>query len=360
MNPHTTSATNTTTSPAKAASPSSPLLDTDLGSCGRAGRQQPLASLFEVGTRTDSITVDSSVAGTMRPATIAVSPSGTDLFGRPLDRRQRALADGLTARKRNWVAWPVIGAGCNLPDGRTFNWLPYSADFRSGTSVTVYASVCDGICDLGKLARLSLAKLGISTRPDLTVRMAEANADRYASLHEKDGKIVDEAGYESWEPLRLPPQEGPSYPSPVERLPRGLLVSLPVSMTVESFDAAFTALLDPCRLDRWIDTPDGERHCARLEVDPRRLRRFTAHVNADGAIRLKQTSELYVFRRREDTDRLVTAVEGLIAKHLLTQKAEIADSALTPDRGVAPDLSVREIAARLEMAAAATASGGRS
>ncbi|MBY0611101.1 MAG: hypothetical protein K2P80_02845 [Beijerinckiaceae bacterium] len=283
-----------------------PPLDRDLGSCGRAGRQH-LAAVPATATPIEHH------AGSDRDPAKRLE---TDLFGRPVNRRHQALVEGLAARKQAWVAWPVIGAGLDLPDGRAFDWTPHSSAFHSGATVSVYAALSDGCASLGKYGRLALSKLGISTRPDLVSRMVEANVDRYASLCESDGHIIDDPGFDSWEPLRLPPMQGVAYPSPVERLPRSLLVSLPSSMTVAAFDQAFTAMLHSCRLDSWIDTPDGEHHCARHDIDPRRLRRFTAHVNADGAIRLKQSCELYIFRRDVDTDRLVAAIEGLIARHL--------------------------------------------
>ena len=244
----------TTKTLAQAIEPSTSPPDTDLGSCGRAGRQQPIVAA---------------------PSHEVIVVGETDLFGRPLDGRNRALADGFAVRRQNRGAWPVIGAGLNLPDGRTFEWSPFGAQFRSGTTAVVYASLADGLCDVGKTARLSLAKIGISTRPDLTARMAEANADRYGSIYESDGRIVDEPGFNTYEPLRLPPHQGPEYLSPVERLPRALMVSLPASMSVAMFDAAFTEMLMSCEVSCWIDTPEGERHCTRLEVDPRQLRRFT-------------------------------------------------------------------------------------
>ena len=293
----TLSIIDASSTPAKAP-PSVKRPDTDFGSCGRAGRQQPA-----------TIAAQKLVAG------------DRDLFGRPLDRRSRALAESFALRRQNWIDWPVIGAGLNLPDGRSFDWTPHGTDFRNGTSIAVYASICDGLCDLGKVARLALAKIGISARPNLTARMAEANVDRYGSLYESDGRIVDEPGYDSWEPLRLPQETGPFRLSPVERLSRVLMVSLPASMSVEAFDEALTRLLAHCELSHWIGTADGERHCARLDVDPHRLRRQTAHINATGTIRLKRSRELYVFRRDVDTDRLVMAIEGLIVRHLMALDA---------------------------------------
>ena len=296
MNPKILPLPNAPTMPAPARAPSPvEAPDNDLGSCGRAGRQQP-----DLSEERDA------------------AACATDIFGRRLDRHQRALTDGFASRRQNWIYWPVIGAGLDLPKAHTIDWTLYGQDFHRGTAISVYASVCDGLCSLGKLSRLALGKVGISTRPDLSARMMEANTDRYGSLFEADGKIVDEPGFDSWEALRLPPSTEPVRLSPVERLPRGLLVSLPQSMNVEVFDDTLTALLAPCALAHWIGTPDGERHCARLDVDPRRLRRFTAHVNADGAIRLKQSRELYIFRRSHDVDRLVAAIEGLIARHLLS------------------------------------------
>ena len=278
------------------------LPDPNCGSCNKAGRQQPLeqAVLPPIALNAPETAVE------------------TDLFGRPLNRRQRALDEALADRQRNWVVWPLIADGLDLPDSAMFPWHRYSAAFRCGITCSVYCGVSDGMLSLARKSRLSLSKIGISTRPNLAGRMAEANTDRYGSLHEEDGRIVDSAGFDTWEPVRLPPAGEPGHPSPVERLARVLNVSLPNSMTVEAFDAAFTAMLNPCRVDCWIDTPDGERHCARLDIDPRTLRRMTAHVNPDGSVRLKRTKEIYIFRLREDTNRLIAAIESLIAKHLLS------------------------------------------
>ena len=278
------------------------VLDPDLGSCGRAGRQQP-----------NIVVSNDDAAG-----------GETDTFGRRIDRRQRALDEGLAVRRQNWVSWPVFGTGLNLPDGSVFPWHLYRQAFHRGTIICVYIAVSDGMLTLAKKTRLSLSKIGTSSRPHLAARMAEANTDRYGSLHEEDGRIVDEDGFGTWEPVRLPPKTGPIYESPVERLPRVLMVSLPDTFSIEAFDAELTNVLASCELARWIATTDGEHHCARHDVDPRRLRRFTAHINADATVRLKPSREIYVFRLREDTDRFTRAIEGLIARHLFETDSVIA------------------------------------
>ena len=94
------------------------------------------------------------------------------------------------------------------------------------------------------------------------------------------------------------------------------MVSLPTGFDAKGFDDALTAALDHCRVDKWIETPDGQHYCARHEVDPRTLHRLTAHINADETIRLKKAREIYIFRKKEDIDLLVRLIEGLIARHL--------------------------------------------
>ncbi len=279
--------------------PQNKAIDRDLGSCNHAGRQ--MSSDY--------------------PPPPPITPSvPTDLFGRRLDRRQSTINDGLLARRPNWITWPVIGAGLDLKDNQIFDWAPFSDQFHEGTIVCVYIAISDGLCSIGRTSKLSLAKIGISTRLDLSARMAEVNCDRYASLHEADGRIVDSDGFDNWEPIRLPLDTKSSVPSPVERLPRSLMVSLPRTLSVEAFDVALISLLAPTLVSRWINTSDGQIHCARHDVDPRILHRFTAHQNADATIRLKKTQELYIFRRRENTDRLVQAIEGLIIRYLLDEK----------------------------------------
>ena len=268
-------------------------IDADLGSCGRAGRQQQAA-----------------------PAPAPCNDGPTDLFARPLNRRQQALNESSAKRGGRWIEWPKIGADLDLPRGETFDWAAHSGAFADRATTSVYVAIADGLCDLGKASRLCLAKIGTSTRPDLKYRMAEANADRYGSLHHAEGHIVEAEGFTSWEAVRIQHPTGSDYPSPVESLSRSLMVSLPTGFDAKGFDDALTAALDHCRVDKWIETPDGQHYCARHEVDARTLHRLTAHINADETIRLKKAREIYIFRKKEDIDLLVRLIEGLIARHL--------------------------------------------
>ena len=270
--------------------------DADLGSCRRAGRQDEAA-----------------------PVPVPRNDGPTDIFGRPLDRRQQALNTGFT-RGRGWIEWPKIGAGLDLPQGETFDWAAHSDAFAGGATTSVYVAIADGLCDLGKASRLCLAKIGTSTRPDMKYRMAEANADRYGSLHHAEGHILEAEGFTSWEAVRIQDPTGSDYESPVESLSRSLMVSLPSGFDAKAFDDALTAALDHCRADKWIETPDGQHYCARHEVDARTLHRLTAHINADGSIRLKKAREIYIFRREDDIHLLVRLIEGLIARHLTDKR----------------------------------------
>ncbi len=251
---------------------------------------------------------------------ILQTDSPSDLFGRPINRGAAAIVAGgmLRDSRHQWIEWPVIADGVDLPNTKTFDWQNQADAFKKPTVICVYIAISDGLCSLAKSSRLSLAKIGISRRPDVSVRMAEINTDKYAGIACLDGHWQSSDGYDNWEPVRLPASTHAEHPSPVERLPRSLLVSLPASLSVETFDAELKSHLEQCILSNWIDTADGEIHCARHGVDRAALKRFTSHTNADGSIRLKASTELYVFRTKQDMDRLIQVIEGIIAGHLQT------------------------------------------
>ncbi len=243
-----------------------------------------------------------------------------DLFGRPLQRHADALAEaGAGHVMRNiWISWPVIQLDETLPDGHCFNWQAHAAAFENSTSVCVYVAICDGLCTLAKNSKLTLAKIGISRRLDVNLRMMEINTDQYGSIGHVNNVWQQDTGYTNWEPVRLPTSSEPTHPSPVERLPRSLLVALPSSLSVDDFDLKLKTALSSCILSSWIETTDGELHCARQNIDRDMLKRFTAHQYADGKARLKTSEEIYIFRKKEHTDLLVKAIEGIIAAHLMT------------------------------------------
>ncbi|MBX9651060.1 MAG: hypothetical protein K2X57_28825 [Xanthobacteraceae bacterium] len=266
----------------------------DFGTCGKAGLQRPV----------------------LPPIASSADPGLLDMFGRRLDRRQRAIDASMATRRKGWVDWPSLALPPDLPDGRSFAWAPYTEDFHAGTRVAVYIAVCDGLISTSKAASLSCAKIGFSTRPDdLASRFLELNQDRYGSLRMLEGRMLEDAGYDSWEPLRLP-ASGHTHDSPVERRPRSLIVSLPASMAVDLFDDALNAMLAPMLVSTWIEMTDGKRFAEHHGFDPEALHRFTAHTFPDGSVRLKKAQEIAVFRRKQDTDKLVMAIEGVIARQL--------------------------------------------
>jgi hypothetical protein len=201
-----------------------------------------------------------------------------------------------------------------------FDWSNHTMAFQNSQTICVYIAICDGLCTLAKTSRLTLTKIGISRRVDVNARMMELNTDQYGAICCIDGKWQQDEGFSNWEPVRLPHSTEPTHPSPVERLPRSLLVTLPKTLSIEAFDAELKRTLEKCILKNWINTQDGEIHSARNTIDRARLKRFTAHSNADGSIRLKESEEIYIFRKKEHTELLIKAIERIIADHLVQQK----------------------------------------
>ena len=257
----------------------------------------------------------------------SVSQPDLDLFGRPIHRQRDAVrhAGRKVSRVRprsSWkkFLWPLIGAGLDLIDGRTFDWASHSEAFDDGITVSVYVATCDSICELGSHAKVPVAKIGISERVNLTERMDELNGIGYGNIvRDKMGVCQIESGFDDWHALRLPPSARPDHDSPVESNRTRLLVSLPGTLDVEAFDALLKAALAPSAIAAWSSTEDGILHCARMDVDPRALQRYSAYPQDDGDHRISISEELYCFRPALDPAILVKIIESIIAQHLVEE-----------------------------------------
>ena len=258
-----------------------------------------------------------TIAHETAPSQRQVRSAQLDLFARPVDRLQQqiAIAGNRGPSQNHGNLWPTIQRSACLPDPQTFDFAAYTAAFE-GSTVNVYQACSPGLARLASEARLFVMKIGATVR-DPSARLRELNLDQYASLMLGPDGYERGENWQNWEALRIFAQEAKhADSSPVECLPRCLRVSLPDGLPPEAFDMTLREALDPARLDRWIDTPNGDLYCRRHGVPKSALRRFTAHHRQDGDLVIRPATELYIFRR-EDAPLLIELIEAVIARHLL-------------------------------------------
>ena len=111
----------------------------------------------------------------------------------------------------------------------------------------------------------------------------------------------------------------PSTHSPVHVDPRAYVVTLPVDMTPDEFEAELQKVLLPAQLFQWLESAEGMRHCAALGVAPEIGRRSTVYNRGDVS-KLSPPTELYSFRAQSDPDRLLAALEAIIIDKVLGDK----------------------------------------
>ena len=257
-----------------------------------------------------------TIAHETAPSKRQAGSAQLDLFARPVDRlsHQIAIAANRGPSQNHGNLWPTIQRSACLPDPMTFDFAAHTAAFE-GSTVNVYQACSSGLARLAREARLFVMKIGATVR-DPFARLRELNLDQYASLMLGPDGYERGQDWQNWEALRIfAPDAARAAISPVECLPRCLRVSLPKGLSPEAFDMALREVLDPARLDRWIDTPNGDLYCRRHGVPKSALRRFTAHHRQDGELVIRPATELYIFRR-EDAPLLIELIESVIARHL--------------------------------------------
>ncbi len=266
----------------------------------------------------------------------AIQKSRTDLFGRAIDRHDTAVREAARTTQKTWssrqgkmITWPLIGQTKPFSDllsssqggslnAHSFDWSRYAHAFESVTPIAVYIATCDALCDLGGSAKLPITKIGVSERIDLVDRMEELNAVRYGSIcRDALGNCQIGAGFDNWHPSRLPHSAKPLHDSPVEWTQKRLLVSLPNSLSTQDFDLALKKEIAASIVFNWASTSDGRLQCARADLDPRALQRYTAYTNDDGSLRISRCDEVYVFRSAQDPAILISIIESIILRHLM-------------------------------------------
>lgn len=249
----------------------------------------------------------------------------------PMDR---LLPEGSLGAVTHWLPtqWPTVGGKklAMLP-ADAFEQPAYKHHYIAGGRIAIYAAGCGfdhvntaaaGLVGLARRLMAAVHKLSTTTQTDLRMRSEELNKDHYAALTTSaDGYPCSDLGFDTWMMQHILPRGRPLAGSPVSVGDRCLVVRLPAGMTPREFDKQLASRMKNARLNSWLKTPDGERHCQYLAIDPAHLARGTAY-GFNEALRRSDGEEIYFFRPKSfDADRLLRLAETIIYRYVTTSPA---------------------------------------
>ncbi len=249
----------------------------------------------------------------------------------------RLLPEGSAGAVTHWVEtqWPRVGGVALAPLPKdAFTDPAFTERYKPGMLTAIYAAGCGfdhastGATGLVGVARRLLAavhKISTTTQTDLRSRLRELNVDRYGALTTSaDGYPCSNLGFDTWMMQHILPVGRPLPGSPVAIGDRCLTVRLPADMTAREFDKQLAARMSNARLNTWLDTAEGRKHCAILGTAPAEFARGTTY-RFNGGMRRSDDAEIYFFRpKSDDADRLLRLAEAIVHQHVMTPPARRA------------------------------------
>ena len=215
--------------------------------------------------------------------------------------------------------WPRLKSDRVARVSHVFDEEAFRKKFRPGETRLVYRAACSGLRRIAMTLRVPVYKIGSCASGGLNNRVRELRLEPYAAAwHDAGGYRVDD-DFAEWFPSLLKARLMPSPHSPVHLDARAYVVTLPVDMSADEFEAELQKVLAPAQLFQWLESVDGVRHCAAVGVAPEIGRRSTVYNRGDVS-KLSPATELYVFRAQSDPDRLLAAIEAIIIKKVLGDK----------------------------------------
>ena len=180
----------------------------------------------------------------------------------------------------------------------------YAARRAVCSTLSVYIAGCLGTSALAAVLGAPTFKVG--TAEDCEARIDDLNRQRYGSHAVLDGRMVDEAGYDTWRLARLSAR--PTHPrSPVRVMPRWLVVDVPSCLSANEFEAMLNQRLESFQLARIAGTSVGRAQCRQKACDPDLFMRYSRHGRS-----LELATELTLIGPSADTARLIGLIEAML------------------------------------------------
>ncbi len=202
--------------------------------------------------------------------------------------------------------WPKAPNAIDLVGGTHFAKVPSN----SGNTTCVYVAGCQGLRSLSGKLGLPLFKIG-SAGTDVLNRVAQLNADRYASGYRLDERIAMDPGFDAWKLMTMDYSMPRSADSPVRLDPRALRIKLPALMSRRQFEGRLRKELAPISLAHWLKADGSQTYLAARGICAARVERYTPYDLGD-SVRLSPADEIYIFRHRSQMARLCRLCELIV------------------------------------------------
>lgn len=242
-------------------------------------------------------------------------------------RRIREL--GSTAAVTEYVEtrWPVIGGEDLVPlQDSAFEDPVFAGVYRPGHIAYVYVAGSGdtlrapdhptGLHGLGRRLAMPLFKISATGAENALARISDLNLERYAGMHETGSGLACDLVYDTWRLVLIHPSRKPLSGAPIEARPRVIRIALPQGLSLISFEKELHQRLSMASLRRWIVSPTGRNHCARLGREPREAVRLTGY-NTGERERVSRADELYIFKPRLQGGRLLTIIERIVHDYVI-------------------------------------------
>ena len=233
-----------------------------------------------------------------------------------------ALSTPIVPRKPSFVygqtgvEWVRLDAG---PGDNSHALIFASAAYRQryspGVTAKVYAAGATGLRDLASLLDVPLRKVGATEDSDVRPRMADINRDQYGGCIETPNGQKIEAGFDNFVAAQIVLSGNPSPLGPVTNELRALSVVLPDTLSFLDFERLLQHEARLVSLVHWARSEIGKCHLAKIGVPLQTALRRTAY-RYGSVTPAFLAEEIWIFRPRQDGDRLLRLIERIILKHL--------------------------------------------
>lgn len=250
------------------------------------------------------------------------------------DQQQAQLHGSGNANPSRWLCRrrkPLVGSPVATRRGNdllplaedAFTSVAFEIRYQAGELVFIYVAGCPenhrnpsverGLRGVAERLYACLHKVSVTAQVNIRSRLRELSKDRYGcQTLSVDGYVCSDRGFDNWTAQMILPHGGPLEGSPVRVGDRCLHVRLPQDMSKDEFDERLHAAMRNASLNDWLDSVEGQAHCAQIGRSPDEFRRLTGYGFARDQ-RVSLAKEFYFFRpKSRDADRLVRIAEVII------------------------------------------------
>ncbi len=207
-------------------------------------------------------------------------------------------------------------------DAFTSPW--WRDSYRPGAASEMFIAYCGGQIELRRNLRQPCYYVDACGAGEAWEQIQAMKRERVGSGCFVGGRYrEDDRNWSEWNLCWLSAKIVPSPMSPVTLTERVIVARPPETFEPDRFEAAMRAEIRKGSLAAWLETEEGRRHCALLEVDPALGARFTsAPAGAGGEPR--PVDNIVMRQQQAAQGRLIAIAERMILSHVRERHPESA------------------------------------